>query len=274
MSKKMSLFIVTTMLCLVFSGYSQPSADTAALIKEFNKVLAFTVRPFLYYSTITKMNAVPVLGVEDTGSKRGEYYKNGDNIYYSNQKDEIFLEDSFLVQVNHDHKTIWISKVDKDVKEKMNVLPLTNKNVSEIFRKNYSISRTALGNGVARLNFETKGGSGISGVKTQIRLEFNENDFLPRKMEIEVNMQEPAEDELLELLRNEGVDAMQTVQVIDNEKYIIRKQQLTIIFSDMDTSREKAFQAPTWKGILDFNSSGAVFTGKGIYKEYEVTKTF
>jgi hypothetical protein len=49
---------------------------------------------------------------------------------------------------------------------------------------------------------------------------------------------------------------------------------VSTVFLGIDTTREKAMQMPSWKDKLTYDPAGGEIIGKGIYKEYEVTKTF
>jgi len=59
MRSKKYLFVL--LIALGQKAYSQRSSDTAALVKEFTKVMAFTVQPYLYYTTVTKMDTRPLM---------------------------------------------------------------------------------------------------------------------------------------------------------------------------------------------------------------------
>ena len=266
---------MTGLILLAHTGLCQSAKDTTAMVKEFNKVMSFAVQPFLYYTTSTKMDAVPVLESRDTMTVSGVFYKMGTNLYYNNGVEETLLEDSLLVQINNDRKTIWISRADMDTREKINVSPLGNKKTQELFRKNYAITKTIMGDGLARMNFEMKQtGEGNVGVTTIIGLEYDTRSYLPFRMEMDLQMREPANDEIITALRSEGITDTRLVEITGTQKYIVRKQKMSVSFSGIDSSKEKASGMPSWKDKLNYDPQSGEFVGKGIYQGYEIVKTF
>lgn len=262
-------------LTLTCHGFSQRGKDTTAMIKELNKVMAFGVSPHLYYTTYTRMDASPVMQETDTGSIKGVFYKNGSNIYYHNGQEEIFLEDSFLVMVNDNRRSIMISKVDAESRAKINVTPLDNRKIQELFRKSYTINRTVVDPKTAQMNFESKQRwQGASEVDTRITLEYGVESWMPTQMEMEMKMKEPANDDVVATLQEEGIDVLKMVQTIDNIKYIVRSQRVRISFEGIDTSRDKAIQMPSWKSRVEYNERKDEYQGVGGYGAYEVTRTF
>lgn len=267
-------FLSISWLCIVVqAGYCQSGKDTAVLIKEFNKVMSFSVQPNLYYTTTTKMNSIPVIESKDTMSIKGTFYKRGNNLYYHSGEQEACVEDSLVVQIDHGRKMIWISRVDMESREKMNTAPLNNKNLQGLFQENYTISKSMIDNSIARMNFETKQERSTAGTTTEIGLEYNAKNYLPVRMDMEVKMKQEAKDEILTALKAEGINEAGLIQTIGGVKYIVRKQKISILFSGIDTSPEKVLQMPSWKDKLEYLAGGE-FAGKGVYKEYEVVKTF
>src|SRR6478672_2998885 len=102
-----SLFMAGAMICSIHS-YCQ---DTTALIKEYNQVLSFSVKPYVFYTMQTKMRSMPVLDIQDTATVTGEFYKRDNDLYYRSGADEVFLRDSFYIEINSDRKSIVVSKV-------------------------------------------------------------------------------------------------------------------------------------------------------------------
>jgi hypothetical protein len=275
MVRKTGILIVAVCCIMIQAGYAQSNKDTTAMIKEFNKVMSFALQPYLHYTTITHMDALPVLEERDTARIYGIFFKNETNLYYKNGQDEIYLQDSLLVQINDNQKTIWIRKVDMSTRDNLNVSPLGNKKMQDLFRKGYTIGKSIIDDSRMRMNFEAKQPVGTgAGITTQIGLEYQRDSYQPLLMDMNIKMQEPASDELLAALKTEGINDDRLVQVIDGNKYVIRKQQVSISFSGIDTSKEKAMQMPDWKTKLQYNESNGEFVGKGTYSEYEITKTF
>lgn len=249
--------------------------DTTAMLKEFSKVMSFSVQPYLHYTSITKMEASPVMQPQDTITIKGEFYKNETNLYLSNQKEDMFMEDSFFVQINHERKSIWISKVDMETKEKMNILPLGNKDLQELFSKNYSISKMVIDERSSRLNFETKQYfDSVSVAVVNIDLQYSGKSFLPELLQMNVNMKQQIPDEQIQQLKDQGTDTRQLIQKIGNSNYLVRNQRVKVTFENIDNTKEKAMQIPSWKEKLNYNLIENEFSGKGVYSDYEVIKIF
>jgi hypothetical protein len=271
------MMIYKKILVLLFTvaTFGAKAQDTAAMIKEFNKVMSFAVQPYVYYTSYTKLEANPVLQPEDTMNTKGEFYKYGNNLYYSNKQEEMFLEDSLFIQVNHDQKTIWVSKVDVETKDKMNILPLGDKKIQELFRKEFTISKTEVDEKSSRLNFEAKQYfDSISLVMVNIGLQYSGKKFMPELLDMNVNMKQLITDEQIEELKNQGADIKQAIQTVGGNNYFIRSQRVTVTFENVDNSKEKAQQIPQWQDKLNYNPANNEFSGKGIYSDYEITKTF
>jgi len=262
--------IVTIIAVAILTGVQ--SQDKASLIKEFNKVMSFSVQPYLHYITHTTMEASPVLQLADTLSDKGEFYKNGNDIYYRNTSEEMFLEDSFFIRINNEKKTIWISKVDVTSKDKMNLLPLSHGKMQKLFEKEYAVSKIAVNKESSRLNFNPFSQS-FSAITTNIGLQYSNKNKIPELLQLTVSMKQPVSDETVKQVKSSS-EEKQLIQVIDGLPYLVRRQSVTIRFEDIDYSKEKAMQIPSWKSRIGFNQADGVFTGKDKYSDYEITKTF
>jgi hypothetical protein len=264
------------LLLLALATINANAQDTTAMLRDFNKVMSFSVQPYLHYTSVTKMEASPVMQPQDTVTMLGEFYKNQTNLYLNNQREEMFLEDSFFIQINHDRKSIWISKMDVDTKDKMNIMPLNDKNLREMFRKNFVISKTTVNEKTERLNFETKQYfDSVSVVIVNIGLQYSGKNFMPQLMDMQVKMKQHIPDQQIQMLKGQGTDTRQAIQKIDGINYLIRNQRVTVIFKNIDNTKEKAMQMPSWKDKLNYNAADNEFTAKGtMYSDYEITKTF
>lgn len=255
--------------------YSQPATDTAALIMEYNKVISFTAQPYIHYTTLTKLDANPVLQSQDTASLAGTFFKNNTDIYSNNVKEEMYLQDSLMVSINNDRKTIWINKVNVDTKEKLNEVTAFGKEVQEIMKRNYTISKSSPDGNTGRIVFETrKPQNSTATTNTRITIEYNSNNWLPRNIAIEISMKEPVDEEMLEALKEEEVDEKKLVQEINGVKYLVRKQSMNIQFTSIKKDKESVGQMPSYHSCLDYDGATGGYTGKGKYKDYEVTKLF
>jgi hypothetical protein len=263
---------------LLFSpalAFCQQTTDTAALIMEYNKVMSFTAQPYIHYTTLTQLGASPVLQSQDTASMYGEFFKNNTEIYSNNVREEMYMQDSLMVSINNDRKTIWLNKVDVDTKERMNVITAFGKEVQEIMKRNYIISKQLSSDNISRIFFETrKPQSSIAVNNTRITVAYDNTTFLPRDINIEISMKDPVDEEILAALKEEEVDEKKLVQEIDGVKYLIRKQSMHIQFIDIKNDKDTLVQMPSYNSCLDYNAVTQEYAGKGKYKDYEVTKMF
>lgn len=265
--------IVTGLCILIVSkSYAQ---DTTAMIKDFNKVMSFSVQPYLYYTAYTKVDVSSVLEAEDTLGLKGEFYKNQASLYYNNNNEEMFLDDSIFIQINHDKKSIWISRVDESSKEKMSQIPLSNKELQQLFQKKYSISKSKINEQTDRLNFETKPRQdSLSEITVNISLDYSGKMFIPQELGLNVKVKQVVSDSDIEQMKNAKVDVNSAIQKIGGANYFINNQKVRIVFTGIDFSKEKASKIPVWANKVDYDKVSTEFKGKGAYSDYEVVKMY
>lgn len=268
-------YLVALFLLMSVSAQSQKGADTAALLKEFNKVMAFTSQPYLYYATITRMMADPIIESQDTLTMKGEFYKSNTEIYSNDGRSEMYLQDSLMIEVNNDRKAIWVRKVDVATKANLNLLPVSSKEIIEQFKKSYNISKLSVSEDVSRLNFvEKKPQFSTSATTTFIAVEYSEKTWLPKSIEITIELKQPASEEAIEAIKAEGLDEAALIKTINGEKQLVRSQKVSIVFTTIDNDKEKLAKMPSYQSNLGYDAATADFKGKGKYRDYEVTKTF
>ena len=264
------------LLLLLVNNKSINAQDTTAMVKDLNRVLAFAVQPYLYYKSTTKMEATPILQPEDTATIKSEYYKNGTNIYSTNSIEDIYLEDSFYVEINHNRKTIIIRKVDVATKVKMNQLPLDNKIMQDLFRKNYTISRNEINKNTGKINFESvQKPDSLSTITMLIGLEYDTKMYLPIKLIMSVVAKQQIEEENVQELQNQGTVTKDLIQKEGDRVFMNRKQKMTMSFDGLDNSKQKVAQMPSWKTELFYDKKTNDFTVKNLkYTDYEITRSF
>jgi hypothetical protein len=273
--KRYKKYLVLGLLVIGQKSYCQKAADTAALVKEFTTLMSTTAQPYLYYSCITKAGAEPVVLAEDTITTTGVFYKVLNDIYYSSGQDEMYIQDSFKLQINHERKTIWISKINEAAKEKVTMLPVNNKQFKTMLQKKFTISKSIIDDSTDELNFETRQNtSTLSNITTTIQMDYIKKTYLLKNMNITMRIQEPAGDNIVAALKSEGVDETKLIQTIDSVKYLIRKQSLNTTFINIDPKKETAMQMPSWKNVVEYDTETKEFRTKGSYKEYTITKMF
>jgi len=248
----------------------QEEQDTARLLNEFRKVMSFNIQPYIYYNSVTKITSIPIIEVGDTLTETSVFYKNRNDLYYSNGHMDMYLQDSLLIQVNRERKTIWISKVNSENMENRNTLPLKKAELEKMFTRKYNIKKVITSENIPRLTFDTKS----MNTGTSISLEYDENKYFPILMEFEISMKQPVTGEILTELRNEGTDVTKIVQKIGNEEYFIRTQKMIVAINGIDITGKKSAQMPLWKEKIDYDGVLGEFVGKGEYSTFEVTKLF
>lgn len=275
MSMKFKKWLLYFLIVINISSFSQTTEDTAGLATEFGKLMSFANQPCLYYTTLTRINSTPVLEAQDTASYHGVFYKNHSDMYYNNGREELYLEDSLMIQINHDRKSIWISKVDIASKDRMNGMPVNNSQVQELFRKKYTITKSRLSSNTSRFDLIARQNRTTStAVTTTIGLEYETKNHSPLLMEIMMQMQQPVTDETYTLLINENPEHRKLLQISGGINYLVRAQNIIVTFVDFNNTKEAAGKMPSWKQILDYNDAVKEFTAKALYTDYEVTKTF
>ena len=274
----MTMYIKTYLTIIIFScacsASAQRGVDTTELLKEFTKVMSFTSQPYLHYKAITKMNAVPILEATDTLTLFGEFYKDNINFYSNNVKEEIYLHDSMMVEINNDRKTIWLRKADMIGREKMNLLPTNLTGMLERFKNHYIVSKSKVGEDICRLKFaERKPVYSSSATQTLISIDYSEKTFLPKLIEVTISMKQPVNEEILAAVEQESFDKSKLIQRIDGIDYVMRKQIMSISFIEMDNEKEKILKMPVYMSAIQLTESGE-YIAKGLYEDYEITKTF
>ncbi len=272
---KNKYILLFVMAVINMTAFCQQAEDTLALITEFKKVMSFTTQQYMHYETITKLSAEPVIESIDTMSIKGEFFKNGTEIYSNNQKEELYMQDSFMVDINNDRKTIWISKVDVSSKEKMNILPLHEKALSDMFKKNFHISKSKINADIYRISFKERIAEySTSSTSTSITLEYSVQSFLPNFIEIEINLKQPVDEAMIVSLKEEGYDELKLIKEFDGKKYLIRKQVMKILFKEINNEKEHVVKMPSYKDCFEFDLETQEYKAKGFYSGYEITKTF
>lgn len=270
---KKRILIGCILIAITQHGFCQ--TDTAALVDEFRKIISFSDQPLVYYNTVTKLTASPIMLPEDTLTLAGVYYKNDNLIYSDNGRDETYVQDSLLFRVSKARKSIWINKAASATGEENASDPFNNNNMEVLFQKKYSIKKNVLGNGNNMISFDTRPDTlDPGGLNTSITLEYTSKNSLPIRLEMEMRIKQPASEELEDALKKEGINTAKVMQRIDGKEYFIRIQKMSIAFSGVDYSKEKLKVIPLWNERIDYDKTSGEFRGKGIYSGYEIAKMF
>ena len=254
--------------------HGQTTADEAVFADNYGKVMAFEKQPYLHYTTVTTMNSIPVLEPKDTATMTGEFFKCLDEFYSNNGLEEIYVQDSFLVRVNHERKSIWISKVEKGGEKTVPLLPVSASNIVATLLKNYTITQTSLNDTIVRIDLIARQNSIDKAAKTSIGLEYIGKSFLLSTMQITAKVREAEDQEILDELEKNHIDSRQLIEVKDGKRFLVRTQQLRVAFNNIIYADAVARKMPSWKTVLDYDAANNQFIAKAAYTEYEVTPTF
>lgn len=270
------IFLLWMLLILSLAGMAQKKSDTTALINEFNKVLEFAVQPNVFYSSITSMHNTPDIRMADsTGVLHGNFYKLNNDLYYGNEKDEMYLQDSLMITISHIRKTIQVSKVDFESKGKMNLLPLTKLSMQKILRENYTITKSRDETDTVKIILRSQEKEGPQGTTSnEMILAYGNNSLRPFQVDITLHIKQPVSDQLLSMLSGQGINPQKLIKEEDGVQYLLFSQTAVIRFEEMAFTKEKAQQMPLWKDKIAYDEAEQLFKGKGSYEDYEIIKTF
>lgn len=269
-----NLFAFALLATATQFAYGQTDSDKAVYAANYGKVMAFVKQPYLHYTTVTTMKSVPVFESKDTATLAGEFFKYLDNFYSNNGLEEIYVQDTVLVRINHERKTIWISRVDRDAKKTLDLLPSGSSDIKERLLKTYTITELVLPDNLIRIDFAANQNTDSKATTTSIWLEYNSKNFLPTTLQIMAKMQQPAEPEILAELEKNQIDSRALIIVKDSSRLLVRTQQLKVEFKNINYGEAVAGKMPSWKTVLDYDAGNNQFIATAAYSEYEVTPTF
>lgn len=265
------LAVLLIVLLLAFNSV-QAQTDTAAIIKEFSKVMAFGTQPNVYYNTRINITGSPVMQSQDTMTASGIFFKSGENVYAMSGNEETFLQDGFFIQVNKDRKSIWISKSSEKIKNELGPKMLTSQ-MDALFRQKYNINKM-VGGTENTIYFDSKSSERLDGFQSKVSLVYDAAKLLPKEIRIEMAVREEAGQELKDLLKAEGISMAGLLETENGKEFFVRKQKMTLAFDNVNVTAVDGQNMPSWKSIVEYDQIDASFKGKGIYSEYEITKLF
>ncbi len=249
-----SKYLVLLLMTVGSACYAQEAIDTGALIKEFDKVMAFAVQPYVYYTSTTSFRSGP----DDSARVIGEilhshFYKVDDDLYSGNEQEEMFLQDSLMIRINHSRKSIQMNRVDMATKKRMDLLPLRKMAIQKMLREHYSIAKMPDKGDTGSILIRSRDEGGpVRKAAMEMLLLYTRQLHLPLLMEITLT------------LPPQGGDT-QTEQ---------GAQTVAIQFGTIATTREKALLMPLWKDKINYDDASKTFIGKGSCAGYEVITTF
>lgn len=258
------------------TGSAQRVSDTTAVIREFNEVMGFAVQPYLYYTSVTSLLTGPLMDRADTGALlHGVFYKNGDDLYYGNEQEESFWQDSLMININHRRKTIRVSKVDVASKKKMDLLPLKKMDAQKLLREHYTISRLpARGDTEYIVVRSQEGRQSLRIAGTEMLLSYTKKEHLPLLMQVTMRVRQQETGGVTEALRAKGFDVAKMTEEKEGAHFLVMDQTAAVRFNSIEMTKDKALEMPSWKEKISYDALQGSFSGKGECAGYEVVKTF
>ena len=269
-----TIFLFVVLVVITNVSRAQKHTDTTALIKELNKVMSFAAQPYLYFSCDMSMHATPSYSQADTNILHSTFFKLDNNLYYGNEQEEIYLQDSLVVRINHARKIIQVNKINMADRDNINIMPLKKTDVQKMLRENYSIAGANAAGDTAILVMQSQEKRTPQGIGTEtVQVTYDKKHYWPFTLEITTRLRQPASAQLLGLLAARGIEAQQVIEQKDGQQYINMTQTAAVRFADINTTKEKVLKKPVLTEELAQDDKGG-FTGKGTCEGYEVIKTF
>lgn len=252
---------------------AQSAADTALAVKDLNKVMLFTKKPNLYYSAKNQLLSVPILQGEDTLNSTSKFYKLGNQIYFTDGRQETYITDTLMVHVNNERKQIWITKIDTSFRTGGDLLFFNEPAITKKLLAGYSIAETDGTSNISTIELVSKDDK-YNDTQTIIDWAFNKQTWYPKNLSLSVTMKRAVDDADIQYLKDKGVYQASLIKTINGQKYLSRKQTMTTVFGNISTSRDKALTIPSLSDKIIFNTQTGNFEPAGIYSNYQVVKTF
>jgi hypothetical protein len=253
---------------------AQTVRDTVGLVKEFNRVMSFAAKPHVHFRSQLSVSGGPGIKPADAGPRHGEFYKVGDDLYYGNEEQEVFLQDSLMITIDHSRHAIQVSKVEVSTKSKLDLLPLGRSHLQKLFREHYTIRRDTVNGDTAVFLVRSQEGRDFMGSSTQLKVFYSRSTLRPYNLEATLFFQQPATAEALQLLGQRGINGEKLVQVRNGTRWLVLSEMMSMQVLDMNEDEQVAEQMPLWTQKIDYDAAGQVFHGKGALADYEVIKTF
>ncbi|MDR3715179.1 MAG: hypothetical protein P4L51_20385 [Puia sp.] len=268
-------YLLVILLAASRLANAQRPADTTALIDEFDKVLSFAVQPYVYYTSVTSLHSGPMIAGKDSATVlRNNFYKVNDDLYYGNDKQETYLQDSLLVQIDHQRKTIQLRKVDVATKKRMDILPLKRGEVQKMLRRQYELVGMPGEGDTGRILVRSREGVRTTGVSTEMALQYSKRSYLPRFLEMSLRTRQPGSEQMEGALRSQGFDISRMVSEKEGSRSLVITQTVSIQFGEISLDREKALNMPSWKDKVNYDPASNGFSGVGACTGYEMIRTF
>jgi hypothetical protein len=273
--------LLPVLFCLfAYQGMGQRGTDTATMIKEFNAVMAFSVKPYLHYNSTLSLRSIPQMSAADSvPSLNNDFYKSGEDMYNGNAREELYLQDSLLVQISHARKAIQISKLDPATRKKVDLLPLKSLNARKLMQQHYLIEMVPDQGDTACMVIRSKTAANM-GVASNADMSvwYFRSSLLPIRIEVSVKSQRPVDEQTIARLRttsgSNGIDIAPFIVEKDGVRWLNLSQVASVRFGSIEEGKVVAAHMPQWQTKLGYDPGSGVWKGIGTCDGYEIMKTF
>jgi hypothetical protein len=268
--------ILALLLAAVSPANAQHVRDTTAAIRDFNDVMAFAVQPYVFFKSTTSLMTGPMVNGRDSITRlHGKFYKCGEDMYYGTEAEELFLQDSLMIRIDHHRKAITIQRIDMATKKNIDLLPLKKPDLQKLIRGRYLIAETPAGGDTAVISIRSQPAKmPARWQNAEMRLEFSKESHLPLVMEVIMRVRQEGSDPVRNLLIKQGFDVDDMRDSLSGVSFFVLNQAAVVRFDEVSTTRDKAIQMPLWTEKLAYDRNAGLFTGLGTCVGYAVTKTF
>jgi hypothetical protein len=255
---------------------AQHVRDTTAAIRDFDDVMAFVVQPYVYYSSTMSMMTGPMRNGGDSVVRlHGKFYKYGDDMYYGSEAEELFVQDSLMIRIDHHRKAIDLRRIDMSTKKNIDLLPLKRSDVQKLFRNRYLIAEMPRGGDTAIISIRSQpGGLTAQWQSAEMRVEYKKESHLPLIMEVRMQIRQPGTDQVKAVLTRQGFDIGGMVDSLNGTPVFVVNETVAVRFDEMATSKEQAAHMPLWTEKVAYSPAARQFSGVGVCAGYTITKTF
>ncbi|MHA4808142.1 hypothetical protein ACX0G9_08540 [Flavitalea flava] len=269
-------YLVYFLMVATLKVSAQNVPDTGAVIREFNKVMSFAIRPYLHFSSLISMRSGPMVDQETNISLlHNEFYKIDDELYYGNEREELYLQDSLMIRINHLRKTIQLNKIDLATKKKMDILPLKKMDAQKLLREQYTIAEISEKEDTGQILIRSREKRGVQGfTSSEMKIRYARGSHLPVLMEITMKVRQPESEQIKEIYRSRGFDIGKMMLEMGGEKSLEITETASISFGPIGMTKENAMTMPLWEEKITYDDQLKRFSGKGQCEGYEVIKTF
>lgn len=276
---KINFLLITALLFLLLSfNYTvkaQSKKDTANWIAEFKELFSFGVSNNIKYTLHTSFNANPVLDKADTLQVFTTYMRKENLVYYKNNFEEMYLNDSLLVTIDHEQKQIKIEQLKQGDFEKLSIVNVNTKLFTNLLKDRFTISKKQIGSDSVKYELVSKDSViqnkdnfskievyNLLGQKVPLNLTFSSSQKMPLQAQ-----------DIAQLKQMDNKIEKQYV-VFEGETFLQRNQQMKWFFTSF-SNNVQAIDVPAYSSKISLQSfTKIVQIIDSDIKDFEIIKNF